>query len=113
MRDSDSRFHSSFSAPNLVHRRIRLKFCTAAGKYFTREVGVQGGKRERERERESGGEGGDPAEKFRCSGAPTSFPMSATSEVSLSHEYASRCLKLAFLVYFGLSFSFGNRCRFF
>lgn len=110
MRDSDSRFHSSFSAPNLVHRRIRLKFCTAAGKYFPREVGVQGGKRERER---GGGKGGDPAEKFRCSRAPTSFPMSATSEVSLSHEYASRCLKLAFLVYFRLSFAFGNRCCFF
>jgi hypothetical protein len=55
VRDSDSRFHSSFSAPNLVHRRIRLKFCTAAGKYFPREVGVQGGKRERERERRGGG----------------------------------------------------------
>jgi hypothetical protein len=55
VRDSDSRFHSSFSAPNLVHRRIRLKFCTAAGKYFPREVGVQGGKRE---ERGGGGRGG-------------------------------------------------------
>ncbi len=54
MRDSDSRFHSSFSAPNLVHRRIRLKFCTAAGKYFPREVGVQGGKRQREK---GGGKG--------------------------------------------------------
>jgi hypothetical protein len=105
VRDSDSRFHSSFSAPNLVHRRIRLKFCTAAGKYFPREVGVQGGKRERER---GGGGRGGPGSR-----APTSFPMSATSEVSLSHEYASRCLKLAFLVYFGLSFSFGNRCCFF
>lgn len=58
MRDSDSRFHSSFSAPNLVHRRIRLKFCTAAGKYFPREVGVQGGKRQRERGWERGGPGG-------------------------------------------------------
>jgi len=36
-----------------------LKFCTAAGKYFPREVGVQGGKRERERRGgERGGAGG-------------------------------------------------------
>jgi hypothetical protein len=63
VRDSDSRFHSSFSAPNLVHRRIRLKFCTAAGKYFPREVGVQGGKREREREK-GGGKGGTRRKSF-------------------------------------------------